>query len=244
MTEIGRQGTILVVQHERECPPALLGRWLADAGASLDLRRPFAGDPLPPSLHRHCGLLVLGGHMGAHDDDRYPWLGRVKALFRDAADRQVPALGVCLGHQLAAVGLGGDVRRNPRGRQQGLHPVGWTADAATDPLLGPLSGPRRGVQWNDDVVTRLPEGTTVLASTPRGEVQAARFADTVWGVQLHPEADAEVVAGWVALDPGAAAEHDLASVAAAASELDRAWRPLADAFAAISRVAPRRSEPA
>ena len=73
--------------------------------------------------------------MGAHDDDHHWWLAPTKDLVRAAADAAVPTWGICLGHQLAAVALGGVSRRNPRGQQIGLLEVGWTREASADPLL-------------------------------------------------------------------------------------------------------------
>lgn len=230
--------SILVVQHEDDCPPAWFGDWIAGAGAAIDVRRPYAGDPLPADLSAHRGLLVLGGPMGAYDDPRYGWLTHVKALFRDAADNAVPALGICLGHQLAAVALGGSVVVNPHGPQLGVLDLGWLPEAGDDPLLGVAGTPKRGAQWNNDVVDRLPAGAVPLARTGRGELQAARFAPTVWGVQLHPEADEHVIGPWAdsdrALHPEGVVDDALATVADAHDELEAAWRPVAEAFAALA----------
>lgn len=226
---------VLVVQHQDDCPPALMGDWLVEAGCLLDVRRPYAGDPLPTDLAGHDAYLVLGGSMGAGDDTEHPWLPAVKALVRDAAGRRTPTLGICLGHQLAAVALGGESRRNERGQQLGLLPMGWLDDARTDPLLGPLTGTEVGVFWNDDIVVRAPEGTVPLARTSHGELQAARFAPTVWGVQLHPEVDEHILRTWSEEDPDRYAEGVvegvLAEVAAQRSRLEAGWRPLAQALA-------------
>ena len=222
--------TLLVVQHEDECPPGMLGRWWSDDGTRLDVRRPYAGDALPADLTGHDALVVLGGHMGAEDDATHPWLTPTKQLFRTAAGGGVPALGVCLGHQVAASALGGRVTRNPAGSQTGLLRVGWEEAAARDALVGDLATPRRGVHWNDDVVVELPAGAVRLATAPGGEVQAARLAPSVWGVQWHPEADVDVLAGW----PGTTRALD--EVRAAGPELAESWRPLAAAFLALVRA--------
>jgi GMP synthase (glutamine-hydrolysing) len=230
---------VLVVEHARECPPALLGTWLAEAGCELDVRRPYAGDELPDPAS-YDALLVLGGPMGANDDAKYPWLGPVKELLREAARTDLPTLGICLGHQLVAVALGGTVEVNPRGQQVGLLGVGWTEAAADDTLLASLATPRRGVQWNDDVVTELPPGATLLAITDRGEIQAARYAPMVWGVQLHPEVDKPVLQPWAESDRGSHETRGidtdglLRDIDAAREELDDAWRPLAAGFAALA----------
>jgi GMP synthase (glutamine-hydrolysing) len=230
--------TVLVVQHDDECPPAWFGEWLVAAGCAIDLRRPYAGEPLPETLADHQALLVLGGPMNADDDARHPWLTDTKQLFRDAVAADVPALGICLGHQICAVALGGEVTRNPRGQQLGLVPVGWLPGAETDPFVGALTDVVHGVQWNDDIVAVLPHGAQLLAETGAGEVQVVRYAATVWGVQLHPEADDRVIKPWADED---AARYDddriavaLAAVAGAREQLEVAWRPLASALARLA----------
>ena len=36
---------LVVVEHEAQCPPGWMGEWLAEAGAVIDVRRPYADDP-------------------------------------------------------------------------------------------------------------------------------------------------------------------------------------------------------
>lgn len=238
MSDVPAGPRILVVEHQASCPPALFGLWLEEAGAVLDVCRPWAGDALP-SPSSYDALLVLGGEMGANDDDTVPWLGPLKELVREAVAEGLPTLGICLGHQVIAVALGGEVRRNPRGQAVGVLDTGWTAARDDDPLTGHLTG-TRGIQWNNDVVTRAPEGTVVLAESAAGELQVARFARRAWGVQLHPEADARVVEAWASsdraehLERGLDQDAVLAEVDAARAELDAAWQPLARRFAEIA----------
>lgn len=235
-----RGPTVLVIEHDRECPPALVGTWLTEEGCGLDVRRPYAGDELP-DLTSYDALLVLGGPMGANDDAKHAWLGPVKELLREARATGVPTLGICLGHQLVAVALGGRVEPNPLGQQVGLLGVGWTDAAKDDRLLAALATPRRGVQWNDDVVTGLPPEAMLLAHTDRGEVQAVRYAPLMWGVQLHPEVDVPVLLPWAESDRGSHETRGidtdglLRDIGAARAELDDAWRPLAAGLARLAR---------
>jgi GMP synthase (glutamine-hydrolysing) len=96
------------------------------------------------------------------------------------------------------------------------------------------------VQWNDDIVDRLPEDAELLAETAAGEVQVVRFAQSVWGVQLHPEADDRVLAPWAAEDARRydddRIERGLAEVTAARAEMERAWRPLAESLVRLARI--------
>jgi GMP synthase (glutamine-hydrolysing) len=235
---------VLVVEHEAQCPPGWMGEWLTDLGAEIDVRRPYAGDALPPDLTAHGGMLVLGGEMGAHDDEQHPWLVQVRRLVVAAVGDGTPVLGVCLGHQLIAVALGGEVDRNPYGQQIGVLDVGWTPAAADDRLFGPLAARGTGVpavQWNNDVVTRLPDDAVEIARTPRDEHQAARFAPAVWGVQWHPEAGEEIIGPWAdndrddAVERGVDVDAYLGHVAAARPRLRETWRVLAEQFVSVCR---------
>ena len=233
----GRVPRVLVVEHEEDAPAAWFGQWLSEAGAELDVRRPYLGQELPADLADHDALLVLGGEMGANDD-HVPWIAPTRALAARASQDGVPTLGICLGHQLCAVALGGAAARNPHGQQLGVLGVGWTDDASADPLLGAVVHAAHAVHWNNDIVTDLPEGAQVLARAPGGEVQAARLAEKVWGVQMHPEVDEAIVASW---SHGAREAHGdgrvddaLARVAAAREELHSSWRPLAQALVRLA----------
>jgi GMP synthase (glutamine-hydrolysing) len=230
---------VLVVQHEDDDPIHLLGGWME--GVDLVTCRPYAGDPLPTALDEYDGLVVMGGEMGAHDDQKAAWLPGVRELIRRASTAELPTLGICLGHQLCAVALGGEIEVNPKGRQLGLLDVGWTPATVDDELMSGLVGPRRAMHWNDDVVSRLPDGAVQLATAGTGEVQAARHAPTVWGIQWHPEVDDAIVATWAADGELTPAEQSrvLDDLVRERRELDEAWRPLAQRFADL--VASRRS---
>ena len=233
---------MLVVQHEDKCPPAWLGEWLTDAGLSLDVRRPYAGEALPDSVREHAGLVVLGGAMGAYDDETHPWLTPTKSLLREAVASEVPTLGVCLGHQLASVALGGSVDRHPAGRQVGLLPVRWTAAADDDPVFGAVAEDARAVQWNNDVVVEPPPAASLVAGTTSGGPQVLRFGPRAWGVQFHPEAGLEVVSGWARSYEREASSWEvdvrqvLATLGAAEQKLRHTWRPMADGFAGLVRT--------
>ena len=225
-----------VVQHEDGCPSGLFAGWWAEAGVIVDVARPDRRDPLP-SLDAIDGLVVLGGSMGATDDDRHPWLSPTRDLLASAVDTGVPVLGVCLGHQMLAVAAGGSVGRHPAGKQKGVLPVGLTGDGETDALLGRLATGHRdsspvSLQWNDDVVVALPPGATVLARTGDGVPQALRFGDAAWGVQFHPEVDPPIVRAW-AENEGPVTEDDeaaLAAMIAARAGLERTGRTIARGF--------------
>lgn len=228
---------LLVIQHEPAAPPGWLGEWWEACGIDLDVVRGDLGQPVPASLDDggHDGLVVLGGAMGANEDAEHPWLTPTKQLVDDTVRREQPLLAVCLGHQLASVGLGGLADRNPHGRTIGIVPVALTTEGADDPLLAGLGG-RGAVHFNDDVVLTPPPGAGVLARLPDGGIQALRLGPRAWSVQFHPETSPEIFAAWLHSErPDGLDESDralLAGVEAAREGLRATWEPFATRFAA------------
>lgn len=211
------------------------------AGVDVEPLPLHRGAALPDRLDDWAGLLVLGGRMAATDDDHAPWLPGVRATIRQAVARDLPFLGICLGHQLAAAALGGTVERNAQGRARGLTPVTLDPEAGRDPLFSVVPADAVAVQWNNDVVTSMPPGSRVLSTAPDGTVQAARFGPQAWGVQFHPEASPAIFRAWSVDDPdldrSGLGDLDVAEaadrVAARETSLREDWAPLARRFAAI-----------
>lgn len=220
--------------HEDACSPGLLGEAWAQAGLQTQIFRPYQDvADLPQDLAGYAALIVLGGQMSANSENDHPWLAPTRTLLADAVRAQLPTLGICLGHQLLASALGGTVRVNELGPRIGLTSVALTESGQDDPLLGsPVA--RRGVHWNEDIVTDLPSGAVRLATAPDGTVQAARFAPRAWGVQFHPEVTEAIFREWATDYPDRSDLDVLGdSVADAEQELRTTWTPLAVRFAAL-----------
>jgi GMP synthase (glutamine-hydrolysing) len=219
---------VAVVQHEHDCPLGWFDGWLRDAGATVRIHRPYAGEPLP-TIAGADALVVLGGSMSANDDDKVAWLGATKGLLREAVAEGLPTLGICLGHQLLAVACGGRVGRNPAGKQMGLFPLGLTSLGRCERAFATVAGGARCVQWNDDIVLEVPERAEVLA-TMDGIPQVMRVGSAL-GVQFHPEAGADIVAAWAASKPARpGADEAIAAIRAAEPELVAIWASFARAW--------------
>jgi GMP synthase (glutamine-hydrolysing) len=228
---------VLVVQNADDGPAGPLGDWLAAAGLELEVRRPYDGTPLPDELSGYDGLLVLGGGMGAADDDIAPWLPHLRALLREAVAHEVPTLGVCLGGQLLALANGGRIDRNPGGPEFGAQLIAKRAASAGDPLFGPLPITPDVIQWHFDAVVALPPGAVQLAASPGCEIQAFRLGRLAWGIQFHIETTPELVRVWAALDADALADYDVPLLLSrsddAHADVAEVWAPFAEAFAGV-----------
>lgn len=232
------QAKALVIQHEDECPPAWFGTWFSAAGLAYDIVLGHRGEPVPSTLGEYAALVVLGGEMGAYDDASCSWLTPTKQLIRHTVGVGGTFFGICLGHQLAAAALGGDVAVNPNSRTIGLTPVSPTAAGHSDPLVKVVRPGALAVHWNNDVVWRLPDDAVELATSPDGTIQAAQFGEHGWGVQFHPEAGPEVFDAWTHSAKGDERQREeqrkaAASIRDAEEQLVRDWRPLAERFAEL-----------
>jgi GMP synthase (glutamine-hydrolysing) len=238
-----RVACLLVVVPSETDPPARLGRWLAEAGLTLDERHLGLGEALPGTLEAHDGLLVLGGPQSATDDDATsPELVGVRALLREAIAADVPTIAVCLGAQLLAAAGGGTVRPRLDGPEVGATLVAKRDAAYADPVFGPLPLAPDVLQWHHDEIATLPPGGTLLASNPHYAHQAFRVGEAVYGLQFHIETTPEMVRAWAAGDPAgvAAAPVDVETLCARSDavhdDLAETWEPFAGRFADLVRA--------
>lgn len=195
---------VLTIVHEADAPPGRLEPAAQDAGLVLDVRSAAAGDPVPTELDGAAGLVVLGAGFD-HDDAAHPHLLACLALFRDALARDVPALGLCLGGQLAARALGGSVSRGDSGLERGWVAIRTTDAGAGDPVAATVGDGRPLFAWHYDMFSE-PPGATRILTADRYPAQGFRLG-SVWGLQPHPEVDASIISAWCDDDPGAPREE-------------------------------------
>jgi GMP synthase (glutamine-hydrolysing) len=187
---------VLVLQHAEHEGPGLVGDELSLRGASLDVRRTDRGDAVPDSPRGFDLLLAMGGAMSAWEDAAHPLLAAEARLLGEAARAGVATVGICLGAQLLARGLGARVHRGPR-LELGLAPIALTGEGRADPLFAPLDG-RAVLHWHEDTF-ELPAGAARLASTADYPNQAFRLGARVYGVQFHIELDRAARRLWAEL---------------------------------------------
>jgi len=211
------------------------------------------GDPLPPDANAYAGLCFMGGPMSVNDP--LPWIAEECALIRDAAAREIPVIGHCLGGQLMSKAFGGRVDANPVkeigwGTACGTgHPLArrWLGDMATPPgtetgTATAGEGSREGVgeaatvfQWHGETFSIPPGATRILGNDFCANQMFVRGPHL--GMQCHVEMTPEMIAAWCASWP-----EEVAGLAALPASVQTPERMQAEAEArlpAMRRLADR-----
>ncbi|MBK9160779.1 MAG: type 1 glutamine amidotransferase [Nitrosomonadales bacterium] len=181
---------VAIFRHALPEGPGYLAEFLDERNIPWHLVRIDAGDAVPRSAEVYSGLAFMGGPMSVNDG--LPWIAEVETLIRDAAARDVPLLGHCLGGQLMSKALGGVVSDNP------VKEIGWGAVTVADngtarAWFGELRG-FVAFHWHGETFTLPPDAERLLSS--------AYCANQAWAMgkhlalQCHVEMTAGMIADW------------------------------------------------
>jgi GMP synthase-like glutamine amidotransferase len=185
----------LVLQHMNHDHPGRFLDFWAEDGVVPEFVRLFEGQEIPP-LAAYDLMFVLGGAQDTWEEDKHSFLAAEKLAIREWVwDRAKPYFGVCLGHQLLATALGGDVAIAPVG-EIGVCSVSKTEDGNASGLLVDVPATMKVMQWHFAEVTRAPQGSRVLAHSDTTAVQSLAVDSHALSTQFHCEFSPQTVAGW------------------------------------------------
>lgn len=176
---------VLAVQHIRCETVGTIADALSERGVSVKTVRIFEGQRLPHGMRESAGLIIMGGPMGAYEQDRYPFLRQEIHLIEEALRQDKPILGVCLGSQLLAAALGAKVTKGQK-KEIGWHRIRLTPVAASDRLWAGIKSSFVAYHWHGDVF-ELPAGAVSLASSDLTLCQAFRYGQHAYGFLFHME---------------------------------------------------------
>lgn len=148
-------------------------------------------DVFPENVTDFDGFVITGGRASAYDKDG--WVEKLLETVQEAHVHHVPLLGICLGHQVVAKALGGEVGVNPLGWDIGLTQMTLTPEGARLDGLNQAPRPLSVLQTHQDIVTGLPPEAVHLAFSPKTRYEMFHLGPTVFCMQGHPEMDNEEV---------------------------------------------------
>jgi GMP synthase-like glutamine amidotransferase len=154
--------------------------------------RIFRGDPVPRYASDFAGIVLLGGSMGVHDRHRLTWINDELDLVRAADELGIPVAGHCLGSQMLAFALGGDVGRLEQ-PEIGWQPISTMEDEFAKQWWIESAGQSLATfQWHQDTFTP-PPGAVQIAKGPFCKNQVFVVRDKHLLVQSHLEITPELV---------------------------------------------------
>ncbi len=136
----------------------------------------------PSAEQEFDAYLVTGSKADSFAND--PWIVTLRDYLHARFSRGDVLLGICFGHQILALVLGGDTQRSNKGWGIGVHRYRlehkpeWLPDSADEFQL---------LISHRDQVTALPEGAQLLASSEFCENAAFMLGQQVLCFQGHPE---------------------------------------------------------
>lgn len=163
-----------------------------------------AGDQLPDPSN-YAGCVITGSHdMVTEDQD---WIHDTADWIRNAAEKGLPMVGICFGHQLLAMTFGGEAGFHPDGPEIGTMDIRLTDAASDDPIFSQTPCQFPGHATHYQCALSIPSGAALLATSDHEPHQAFRYGDHVWGIQFHPEFDAETMRYYVVQQAEKIEEH-------------------------------------
>jgi GMP synthase (glutamine-hydrolysing) len=233
---------VLSIVHQADAAAGVFVDAAAEGGHELE-EWILPEQPDPPSpLEAYGAVLVFGGAMHVDQAERHGWLRNEHRLLQQLLADGVPVLGVCLGGQLLAQALNGQVRRLPSPE------IGWvdvelTPQAEDDPVFAALPKRFSSFQWHL-YYFELPEGAVPLARSDRC-LQAYRAGTAAWGIQFHAEVTHASVEGWArSSDPAEDGAVDVERLLEETEAHIGAWnafgRELCGRFLATAEASPSR----
>ena len=174
---------------------AKLDEWFEGWGLAVDRHWAFNGE-FPDRLDSYDGIFLSGSPHGAYED--IPFIHREHELIRDAANQDIPMLGICFGSQILASALCGRDQVFRRDFCEiGYKDLPVTEAAESDPVACDLGESVHMFVWHNDEVRGDHPDMTIIAYSDLCPNHVWRYRDQpIWGIQGHPEITREQAPIW------------------------------------------------
>ncbi len=182
----------LVVQNEACEPLGVFEDGLEETDIGCGHVRPFE-EALPENLDGYSGLIILGGPMNVYQEREYPFLRAEDVLIKEALEKNLPTLGVCLGAQLIAKAAGAEVKKGSK-KEIGWYKIRLTEEGKKDQVFSMFREEFRVFQWHGDTFD-IPNGAVKLAEN--GLYNQAFRIKNAYALQFHIEVTEKMIKDWI-----------------------------------------------
>ena len=132
-------------------------------------------------------FIILGGHMGAYDDQKFTYLQEEKQWLKYAINENSKILGICLGSQLIADAMGGSAFLS-KNIEFGFKNLEFLID---DSLFEDFKN-TKVFSWHRDTFNIPPEAT-LIAKTEYPQIFSIKNS---LALQFHPEIKLDLFENW------------------------------------------------
>ncbi|MBN2636662.1 MAG: type 1 glutamine amidotransferase [Prolixibacteraceae bacterium] len=175
------------IQHVAHEGLGYIGEWAEQNNHPVTVTKLYEGEPFP-EMSDFDLLVVLGGPMSVHDDDKIPWLQDEKSFVVHAITDGKKVLGICLGAQLVAHLLGAEIKKSPN-TEIGWFPVKKTTQHT---MFADLPDEFTAFHWHGEMFD-IPAGAERIFGSEGCDNQGFIYYDEIIGVQFHFETTPEAI---------------------------------------------------
>jgi GMP synthase-like glutamine amidotransferase len=180
-----------IIQHVPFETAGLIIPWANKRGYVISTTHIYQPQHSLPLTGEYDLLVIMGGSMSVHDEAIYQWLTEEKRHICEAIASGKRVFGICLGAQLIAESLGGEIIPNPE-KEIGWLPIAITDEATSHPVLANLNQAMSVFHWHAERFT-IPDGALRLFSSEACANQAFLYQQHVLALQFHLEMDKDAV---------------------------------------------------
>ncbi|MBN2601201.1 MAG: type 1 glutamine amidotransferase, partial [Candidatus Marinimicrobia bacterium] len=170
--------TILIIRtghtyRELSAEQGNFDRWIVNAGQDLTVnwKTQKIEYVIPQEVDKYHGIILTGAHDSLTAP--YPFMKGMERLLNKIIEEKIPTLGICFGHQIIHLLLGGEVIRNPLGPEIGVSTINLSLAGMVNPLFHDLNNAKLEVYSSHyDIVSSVARKVTTLAWNDQTEFQA------------------------------------------------------------------------